>query len=151
MHFFLVSQMLSSSKSKSWGDNSLNGGVVSMVHEKDDSVHGAIDLEVSLEESSSLQVYSHCRKNNGEVLITVIKHIFSFDKGSLSTDLSTNLVMGKTSSGEEWDLLSSGNGGHGIDGGDTCLDHLLGVDSLIWVNWLALNKKFIVKIQFKFA
>ena len=142
MHLFLVSQMLSGGKSKSWGDNSLNGGIIGMIHEKDNSIHGAINLEVSLEESSSFQVDTHCRKNNGEVLITVIKHIFSFDKGSLSTDLSTNLVMGETSSGEEWDLLSSGNRGHGINGGDTCLDHLLGVDSLIRINWLTLNNKF---------
>jgi hypothetical protein len=142
VHLFLVSQMLSGGKSKSWGDDSLNGGIIGVIHEKDDSVHGAIDFEVSLEESSSLQVDSHSRENNGEVLITVIKHILSFDEGSLSADLGTNLVMGKTGSGEEWDLLSSGNGGHGIDGGDTSLDHLLGVDSLIWINWLTLNNKF---------
>jgi hypothetical protein len=141
VHLFLVSQMLSGGKSKSWGDDSLNGGIVGVIHEKNGSIHGAINLEVGLEESSSFQVDSHSRENNGEVFITVIKHILTFDEGSLSTDLGTNLVMGKTSSGEEGDLLSSGNGGHGINGGDTCLDHLLGVDSLIRINWLSLYNK----------
>ena len=45
---------------------------------------------------------------------------------------------GYTGSGEERDLLSSGNGCHCVDGRDTRLDHFLGVDSLAWVDWLTL-------------
>ena len=68
----------------------------------------------------------------------MIMHILSFDEGSLSTDLGTDLIMGKTGSGEERNLLSSGNGGHGINSRDTSLDHLLRVDSLVWVDGLSL-------------
>jgi hypothetical protein len=43
-----------------------------VVHEKDDTVHGAVNLEIGLEESSGLKVDTHCRENNSEVLIGVI-------------------------------------------------------------------------------
>ena len=37
--------------------------------------------------------------------------------------------MGQTGSGKDWDLLSSGDAVHGIDGRDTSLNHLLRVDT----------------------
>jgi len=138
VHLLLVSQMLSGGQSKSWGDDTLDGWVVGVVHEQHDSVHGSIHLEISLEESSSFQVNTHSGENNGEILIRVIKDIFTLDKTCLSTDLGTDFIMWKTGSREEWDLLSSSNGGHGIDGRDTSLDHLLWVDSLERINWLTL-------------
>ena len=68
----------------------------------------------------------------------MIKHILLLYEGGLTTNLGTDLIVGETSSGEERDLLSSGDGVHDIDGRDTRLDHFLGVHSLIGVNRLAL-------------
>lgn len=65
--------------------------------------------------------------------------ILVLDKTSLTANLSTDGVMGKTSGREEWDLLSTSDGVHDIDGGDTSLDHLLWVISLIWINRLSLD------------
>jgi len=72
VHVFLVGKMLSGGKGKSWGDDTLNGWIVCVVHEKDDTVHGAVNLEIGLEESSGLKVDTHCCENNSEVLIGVI-------------------------------------------------------------------------------
>lgn len=47
--------------------------------------------------------------------------------------------MWETGSGEEWDLLTTSNGVHDIDGRDTSLNHLLGIVSLEWVDWLSLD------------
>ena len=87
--------MLSGGKSKSWNNSTFNGWVVGVIHEKHNTVHGTVDLEVSLEESSSLQVDSHCGEDNGEIFFIVILDIFSLDERSLSTDLWTDLIMRK--------------------------------------------------------
>ena len=49
------------------------------------------------------------------------------DQASLSTNLSSNLVVRKTGGGENRNLLSSGNGVHRINSGDTGRDHFLRV------------------------
>ena len=116
MHFLLVGKMLGGGQGKSWGDDTLDGGVVGVVHEKNNSIHGSINLEISLEESSSLKIDTHSSKNNTEVLIRVIKDIFALNKRSLPTDLRTNLIMRKTSGREERNLLTSGDTSHGING-----------------------------------
>jgi hypothetical protein len=51
----------------------------------------------------------------------------------------------KTGSGEQWNLLTTSNGVHDINGGDSCFDHLLGVLTLEGVNGLSLNIKVIIK------
>jgi len=43
----------------------------------------------------------------------------------------------QTSSREERDLLTTSDGVHGINGGDTSLDHFLRVDTLVWVDRLS--------------
>jgi hypothetical protein len=53
--------------------------------------------------------------------------------------LGTDFGVRKTSGREEWNLLTTGNGDHGINGRDTGLDHLLWIDSLIWINGLSLD------------
>lgn len=50
------------------------------------------------------------------------------DQTCLTTNLCSDFIVGKTSCGEDGDLLSSGNGVHGVDGGDTGGDHFFGVD-----------------------
>lgn len=74
-------------------------------------------------------------------------NIFVFHERSLTTNLSADFVVRQTSSGEEWDLLSSSDGVHDVYGGDTRLDHFLGVLSLVRIDWLALKsfKSFIIK------
>ena len=109
VHFFFVSQMLSGSEGKSGGDDSLNCGVVCVVHEEHSSVHGSVHLEVSLEETSCLHVDSHCREDNSEVFFGVIKHILMLDQSGLSTNLGSNIIMGETSCRKERNLLSSSN------------------------------------------
>jgi len=66
-------------------------------------------------------------------------NILVLNERGLSADLGTNLIMGQTVGREEGDLLSTGNGVHYINSGDTSLDHFLGVVSLIRVNRLSLD------------
>ena len=98
VHVFLIGKMLSSGQGESWSNNTLNSGVIGVIHEQDDTVHGAIHLEVVLEETGCLQVDTHCSEDNSEVFFRVIKDIFALDKGGLSTNLGTNIIMRKTSS-----------------------------------------------------
>ena len=62
------------------------------------------------------------------------------DEGSLTANLGTDGVVGKTGGREERNLLATGDRVHDIDGGDTSLDHLLRVVSLEWINGLTLQK-----------
>ncbi len=139
VHLLFVGKVLSSCEGETGSDNALDGGIVCQVHEQHDTVHGAVDLEIGLEESSGLSVDSHCRENDGEVRVVVIEHVLSFHQRCLPTDLSTDLIVRKTSSGEEWNLLTSGDRVHDVDGGDSGLDHLLWVDSLVGVDGLTLD------------
>lgn len=139
VQFSLVSQILSSGKSKTWGNNSFDGWVLSQVKEKNDSLHGSVLFEIGSEESGDFHVDSHSSEDDGEVLIRVIKNVLTLNQGCLSDDLGTDLVVWETVGGEKWNFLSSGNRVHGIDGGDTCLDHFLGVFSAVWVNGLTID------------
>ena len=42
--------------------------------------------------------------------------------------------MRETGSGKERDLLASGDGVHDVNGGDTRLDHLLGIGALAGID-----------------
>lgn len=63
------------------------------------------------------------------------------DQACLTTNLCSDFIVGKTGSGENGDLLSSGNGVHGVDGGDTSGDHLFGVDLFREKGLSATNSK----------
>jgi hypothetical protein len=67
-----------------------------------------------LEESSSLHVDTHGSEDNGEVILVTIVYTlgsaWSVDETGLSTNLSSNVVVGQTSGTEDRDLLTSGNG-----------------------------------------
>ena len=148
VHLLLVGQVLCGGQSESWGDDTLDGWVVGVVHEEHDTVHGSVDLELLLEETGGLQVDTHGSENNGEVLLGVVEYVLALDEGGLTADLSTDLVVRQTGSREERNLLTSGNGGHGVDGRDASLDHFLGVDPLIRVDRLALHTKTSVSTQY---
>mmetsp|Transcript_8763 Transcript_8763/g.12022 ORF Transcript_8763/g.12022 Transcript_8763/m.12022 type:complete len:403 (-) Transcript_8763:296-1504(-) len=139
VHLLSVGQVLGGSEGETGRDDTLDGRIVGEVHEEDDTVHGAVHLEVSLEEAGSLHVDTHGSEHDDEVLFGVILHILVLHEGGLATNLGTNGVMRETGGGEERDLLTTGDGVHDIDGGDTSLDHLLGVVSLERINRLTLD------------
>jgi len=139
VHLLLVSEVLCGGEGETGSNNTLNASVISKVQEKDDTIHGAVNLEVGLEETSSLLIDTHSGEDNGEVLLGVIVDIFVLNKGSLATNLGTNFVMRKTGSREEGNLLATGNGVHDIDGRDTGLNHFLGVLTLEGVDGLSLD------------
>lgn len=56
------------------------------------------------------------------------------DKTCLPADLGSNVVVGKSGSRKEGDLLASSNGIHSVNGGNASLDHLLWVCALCWVD-----------------
>ena len=69
VHVFLVRQVLSGREGQSWRDDTLDCWVVGVVHEEHHTVHGAVHLELLLEETSSLQVDTHSGEHQGEILI----------------------------------------------------------------------------------
>jgi hypothetical protein len=68
----------------------------------------------------------------------VIVDVLVLDEGGLTTDLGADFVVRKTGSGEERNFLTTSDGVHDIDSGNTGLDHLLGVLTLEGVDWLTL-------------
>lgn len=116
VHLLSVGEVLGSGESKSGGDNTFNGGVVSQVHEQDDTVHRAVDLKISLEETRSFLVDSHSGEDDSEVFVGVIVDILVLNEGSLATNLSADFVVRKTSGGEKRDLLTTSDGVHDVDG-----------------------------------
>lgn len=106
--------------------------VVCQVQEQGNTLHTAVLLEVSCEETRCLQVDTHSTENDGEVVsVSVVYALVDpgrpTDKTGLSANLSGDFVVGETGGREDRDLLTTGNGVHGIDSGDTSGDHLFGV------------------------
>ena len=104
--------------------------VIGQVQEECNTLHTAILLEITSEETTGLHVNTHGREDNRKVLLVIIVDTLRrlLDQTGLTTDLRGNLVVWKTSGREDGDLLSSGNGVHGIDGGNSGRDHFFGVD-----------------------
>lgn len=107
--------------------------VVRQVQEQGDTLHTAVLLEISCEETARLQVDTHSTENDGEVVGVAVVYALvnlgrSTDQTGLSANLSGDFVVRKTGRGEDGDLLATGNRVHGVDGGDTSGDHLFGVD-----------------------
>ena len=53
---------------------------------------------------------------------------------------AANLVVWQTRSGEDGNLLSSRDRVHNVDGGNTSLNHLLGVYTRVWVDRRAFTE-----------
>ena len=166
----LVGQVLSSGKGQTRGNNTFDGGIVSQVQEQGHTLHGTVLLEILLEETSSLHVHTHSSEHNSEVgvlkalLSTLVTEV---DQTSLSANLSSQLhkcvstckntgtmreghttsrrntyiVVRKTSSREDRNLLTTSNRAHGINGRNTSLDHFFGVDTSTRVDGLTLDVK----------
>lgn len=108
-------------------------GIIGKVKEERDTFQTAVLFKITSEETSCFQVDTHGTEHNREVVLmtivcALICHTLLLNQASLSTNLRGNFVVRKASSGEDGDLLSTGDGVHGVDGGDTGRDHLLGVD-----------------------
>jgi len=69
----------------------------------------------------------------------VIVDILVLNEGSLAANLGTDFVVRKTGCREKRDLLTTSDGVHQVDGGDTSLDHFFGIATLVRVDWLALK------------
>jgi hypothetical protein len=107
MHLLGVGEVLGGSKGKTRRDDTLNGSIVGQVHEQDDTVHGAIDFEIRLEETSGLHIDTHGGENDREVLFRVIMDVLMLHKGGLSANLGTDGVVRKTGGREERNLLTT--------------------------------------------
>lgn len=103
--------------------------VISQVQEQRDTLHTAVLLEITGEETASLHVDTHSCEDDREVLFVSVVDVLSrlADQASLATNLGSNFVVWKTGSGENGNLLTTSNGVHSIDGRDTGGDHFFGV------------------------
>lgn len=139
MHLLLIGQILCSCQGQSWRDYSLNCWIWGLIHEQSHSFHGSVLLKVCHEEPWGLFVHTHGCKDYGKVLIRVIMNVLVLDQRSLSAKLSSNLIVRKTIGWEQRYLLSSGYWVHDINCWDSCLNHFLGIDSVVGIYRHALN------------
>ena len=123
MHALLKSQIFCGSESYLWSDQSFHHRVVGKVEIHDYMVGYAAFLKGPAEKFRYVVFYTHCRKDNGEVFITVPS------QRSLLYDLGRQLVMGKAVAGENRQLLSADQSSQSIDGRNTGLDKVSGVFS----------------------
>ena len=118
VHAQIESEIFRCGQRHFWGGDTLDRGVVRKVDEHDGSVDRAGLLEGLDEVIRLLKGDTHCGENNGELLV-----LSSY--GRLTGDLSRELRVGKTRSGENRQLLTSYEGVQTVDRGDTCLDKFL--------------------------
>src|SRR3569833_3461689 len=89
-------------------------------------------LKVASKEPSRFQVHSHGGEDNGEVLLVTVMNTFvrdtlSLHQTSLATNLGCNLVVGKTGSQKNGNLLPACNRVHRVDSRNSSRDHFFGV------------------------
>lgn len=106
--------------------------IVGKVEEKSDTLQGTVLLEIAGEESGSLQVDTHGTENDGEVLLvavvdTLVGDTLLLDETSLSANLGGDFVVRQTRRREDWDLLATSDGVHGVNSRDTGRNHFFGV------------------------
>lgn len=91
----LISQKLGSGQGETWGNNSLDGGIVGQVQEQAHVLHRAVLFEILLEEPGGLHVDTHSCEYDGEVVFVIVQYRFSreFDKTSLPTNLGSDFVV----------------------------------------------------------
>mmetsp|Transcript_38540 Transcript_38540/g.97013 ORF Transcript_38540/g.97013 Transcript_38540/m.97013 type:complete len:354 (-) Transcript_38540:194-1255(-) len=137
----LIGKVFGRGESKTWRDDALNGGIVGQVQEESHTLQRAVLLEILLEETSSLRVHTHRSENNRKVVLVIIHHTLtgSLHQTGLTTDLSSNFIVWKTGSGENGDLLTTSDRVHGINRRDTCLNHLLRIDTSERIDRLSHN------------
>ncbi|KAI0564002.1 hypothetical protein FGB62_31g125 [Gracilaria domingensis] len=139
VHAALVREVLGGGEGEARRDDTFDGGVVGQVEEERDLAHGAVLLKVLPEEARGLHVDSHGGEHDGKVGVLAVAVLGVLDEPGLATDLGGDLVVRQAGGAEERDLLAARNGVHDIDGGDSGLNHLLGVGSGLRVDGGAGN------------
>mmetsp|Transcript_12024 Transcript_12024/g.21447 ORF Transcript_12024/g.21447 Transcript_12024/m.21447 type:complete len:232 (-) Transcript_12024:329-1024(-) len=139
MQLALVSKVLSTGQCQTRGNDTLNGGVVRQVHEQCGTRDSTRLSKVGAKVASGLHVDTHSTEYHSKVIVVVIGNILTLHKTSLASNLGTNLVVRKTSSREQRDLLSTSDRVHDIYSRDTGLDHLFGVCTRVRVDGFTLD------------
>jgi hypothetical protein len=121
----IVSEVFGSGESETRSDDTFDGGIVCLVHEEDGLFHGTVLLEFGTEETGGFLIDTHSSEDDAEIFgFTVL-----LDETGLTHNLGSDVVVGETSTREERNLLTTRNGGHDIDGGDTSANHFSGIDT----------------------
>ena len=106
--------------------------IVGEVEEEGGAPQAAVLFEIAGEEAGGFQVHTHSGEYDSEVVLVAVVYALvagtlTLDETGLSANLGGNLVMRETGGGEDGNLLATGDRVHGVDGGNTSRDHLLGV------------------------
>ena len=110
MHAFFKSKILSGSEGDLRCQKTLYNRIVCKVQKHHNVVGRTAFFEGPAEEFRYVVFHTHCRKNNGEFFIGVCS------QGSLLNDLCSQLIMWKTVTGKDRQLLSPDQGGQSVDG-----------------------------------
>mmetsp|Transcript_30746 Transcript_30746/g.82329 ORF Transcript_30746/g.82329 Transcript_30746/m.82329 type:complete len:468 (-) Transcript_30746:264-1667(-) len=140
-----VREVLGRGEGKPGRHDALDGGVVRQVHEQHDVLHGAVLLEVALEEGGGLPVHAHGPEHDAEVLLGVVAHVLALDQGGLPAHLCRDLVVRQTRRGEQRQLLPAHHRIHGVDRADAGLDHFLGVHARLGVERRAIDVQEVLR------
>lgn len=85
--------------------------VIRQVQKQSNLLQRTVLLEITCEETTGLQVDTHSRKHNREIVVVTIVNTLvvsrSLDKTSLTTDLCGDFIMRQTSSREDGDFLTT--------------------------------------------
>mmetsp|Transcript_11489 Transcript_11489/g.16244 ORF Transcript_11489/g.16244 Transcript_11489/m.16244 type:complete len:222 (-) Transcript_11489:482-1147(-) len=136
-----IGKVFRGSESKTGCDDTLDGRIIGQVQEECCTLHGTTFFEIVTEETSSFHVDSHGTEDNGKVLFMSIYSIFLLHKRCLTCNLGCYLVVRKTCSRENGNLLSTSNGVHNINSRNTGLNHSLWIIARGWVDGLSVNVK----------
>ena len=139
MHAFFKSKIFSSSEGNLRCQKTLYNRVVGKVQKHYNVVGSTAFLEGPAEEFGYVVFNAHCCKNNSEFLIGVCA------KGSLLNDLCSQLVMRKTVSGKDRQLLAADQGGQSVDGGDAGVD----IVSRIFTGYRVQRKSVDIQADFR--
>ena len=121
MHAFFKSKILSGSEGDLRCQKTFYNRIVCKVQKHHNVIGGTAFLKGSAEEFGYVIFDAHCRKNNGEFFIGICS------QGSLLNDLCSQLIMWKTVTGKDRQLLAADQCGQSVDSGDT------GVDIVSWI------------------
>uniref|UniRef100_A0A7C9AXN5 Uncharacterized protein n=1 Tax=Opuntia streptacantha TaxID=393608 RepID=A0A7C9AXN5_OPUST len=130
-----ISQIFCSGEGNTGRNDTLNRRVIGQIQKEGDSLHGSILLKITFEELCSFHVNTHSCEHNGKIVFftilnEIVRLLQPLYQPSLTTDLCSNLIMRKTSSRKERNLLSSSNRIHDINGRNSSLYHFFWVSSL---------------------
>mmetsp|Transcript_28914 Transcript_28914/g.70484 ORF Transcript_28914/g.70484 Transcript_28914/m.70484 type:complete len:305 (+) Transcript_28914:751-1665(+) len=137
MHLPFIGKILCRGQSQSRCNNPFNRRVICKVQEEHGPRHGSSSLEIILEIACSLLVHTHSAEDNGEVFLGFVDPVGSLDQRRVSTNLCRNLIVRKTSTGEQWDFLSASDRTHHVNSANSRLYHFLGILTGSWIDGLA--------------